>query len=105
MPKYVLINGTHSGSDKNGKRVRFKKGDVVELTAEQAKNFEGKFKSVEVVKAEAKVVAAQAKELENEQKTPTTPANPQTQPPATNPNPNENKDNKDNGKSGEDDNK
>lgn len=60
MGKYVLQKGKHNGfNPETGERQTFVKGDVVELTPAAAKAFADKFKSMNVVKAEAQVAAAQ----------------------------------------------
>ncbi len=65
--KYVLLGTQHKSIDKKGKRVKHEKGDVVDLTPAQAEAFKGKFKSVDVVRAEAKVLELQAGELDKKE--------------------------------------
>ena len=62
MEKYVLLSNKFTDHDsKTGRRTPRKKGDVVELTDAQAEAFKDLVEHVDVHKAKAKVVAAEAK--------------------------------------------
>ncbi len=62
MGKYVLLNDKFSEKDsETGERIHRKKGDIVELTTEQAHAFRDVVEHVDVHKAKAKVATAKDK--------------------------------------------
>ncbi len=62
MGKYVLLNNKFAEKDSaTGERIPRKKGEVVELTDEQAYAFRDVVEHVDVHKAKAKVATTEAK--------------------------------------------
>ncbi len=62
MGKYVLLNNKFSEKDsETGERIHRKKGDIVELTTEQAHSFRDVVEHIDVHKAKVKVATTEAK--------------------------------------------
>lgn len=57
MAKYTIVGGKHSVVAKDGTRITYKPGDVIELSAEDVAKFPDRFRLVEEPKPEPKAAA------------------------------------------------